>query len=202
MASVRASRLAAPPAAGLLFGARAGQVAAQLAPDGAQTCSPSPGHRPGADLSLPARLRRQPGAPPGTALRLLALLVACSGCLHATSGAAKGLRWPAAGRLGGRRAAQGSPAFRQDRHPEARPQAASARAPRCHKKALQRQPKFKPPTGTHSPPPPAAAIALANSQPPPPIAPPAPRSAASSGPVASPPGSPARCRCSVRPPTR
>lgn len=62
-ASGRASMLAALPLAGLLSGARTGQVAAQLALR-AQTCSPSPGHRPGADLPLPARLRRQQGAQP------------------------------------------------------------------------------------------------------------------------------------------
>jgi hypothetical protein len=54
-----------------------GQVAAQLGLR-PQTCSPSPCLQQGANLTLPARLRRQQGAPPGTASALVTPLVACS----------------------------------------------------------------------------------------------------------------------------
>jgi hypothetical protein len=115
----RASMLAVPPSAGLLSGARPGQVAAQLAL-WAQTCSPSPCLQQGANQTLPARLRRQQGAPPGTASALVTPLVAChdpaaAACGHhlasttvkachnlrrwrATSGAKKGWGgiWPGA----------------------------------------------------------------------------------------------------------
>jgi hypothetical protein len=65
--------------AGLLYGARPGQVAAQLGLR-PQTCSPSPCLQQGADLTLPARLRRQQGAPPGTASALVTPLEACRRC--------------------------------------------------------------------------------------------------------------------------
>jgi hypothetical protein len=99
--------------AGLLSGARPGQVAAQLGLR-PQTCSPSPCLQQGANLTLPARLRRQQGAPPGTASALVTPLGACPdpkpwhiphaavACanepLHATSRAKKGWGgiWPGA----------------------------------------------------------------------------------------------------------
>jgi hypothetical protein len=79
-----------------------GQVAAQLALR-AQTCSPSPCLQQGANLTLPARLRRQQGAPPGTASALVTPLVACRRCgavaCHQQGG--KGLGRHLAGRLVG-----------------------------------------------------------------------------------------------------
>ncbi len=88
--------------AGLLCGARPGQVAARLALR-AQTCSPSPCHRQGADLPCPARLRRPQGAPPYTAFALMHRWwhATVAGPRHATSGATQGLRRLAAGRLEG-----------------------------------------------------------------------------------------------------